>query len=61
MKRILYKNPDAEFVFCAGDDKVFSSPLLEREVSAELTMGCRLMKTCSARCSCSRLGRRKRR
>lgn len=23
VKRILYNNPDAEFVFCAGDDKVF--------------------------------------
>jgi trehalose-6-phosphatase len=22
VKRILYRNPDAEFVFCAGDDKV---------------------------------------
>ena len=22
VKRLLYKNPDAEFVFCAGDDKV---------------------------------------
>jgi trehalose 6-phosphate synthase/phosphatase len=22
VKRILFKNPDAEFVFCAGDDKV---------------------------------------
>ena len=22
VKRILYHNPDAEFVFCAGDDKV---------------------------------------
>ena len=22
VKRILYQNPDAEFVFCAGDDKV---------------------------------------
>lgn len=22
VKRILYFNPDAEFVFCAGDDKV---------------------------------------
>ena len=22
VKRILYQNPDAEFIFCAGDDKV---------------------------------------
>ena len=22
MKRIFYNNPDSEFVFCAGDDKV---------------------------------------
>ena len=22
VKRIMYENPDAEFVFCAGDDKV---------------------------------------
>lgn len=22
VKRLLYENPDAEFVFCAGDDKV---------------------------------------
>jgi trehalose 6-phosphate synthase/phosphatase len=22
VKRIVYKNPDAEFIFCAGDDKV---------------------------------------
>ncbi len=22
VKRILYENPDAEFIFCAGDDKV---------------------------------------
>ena len=26
VKRILYYNPDAEFVFCAGDDKVRSAP-----------------------------------
>lgn len=25
VKRILYFNPDAEFIFCAGDDKVRSS------------------------------------
>jgi len=24
VKRILFNNPDAEFVFCAGDDKVSS-------------------------------------
>jgi Trehalose-phosphatase len=24
VKRLLYKNPDAEFIFCAGDDKVCS-------------------------------------
>jgi len=24
VKRLLYKNPDAEFIFCAGDDKVIS-------------------------------------
>jgi trehalose 6-phosphate synthase/phosphatase len=24
VKRILYKNPDTEFIFCAGDDKVFT-------------------------------------
>ena len=31
VKRILYYNPDAEFVFCAGDDKVYifaSRPML---------------------------------
>lgn len=28
MKRILYQNPDAEFVFCAGDDKVCTFYLL---------------------------------
>ena len=22
VKRILYENPDADFIFCAGDDKV---------------------------------------
>ena len=27
VKRILYFNPDAQFVFCAGDDKVRSSLL----------------------------------
>lgn len=26
VKRILYRNPEAEFVFCAGDDKVSSVP-----------------------------------
>ena len=26
VKRILYKNPEAEFVFCAGDDKVGFAP-----------------------------------
>lgn len=25
VKRIMYENPDAEFVFCAGDDKVCSA------------------------------------
>lgn len=24
VKRIVYKNPDAQFIFCAGDDKVKS-------------------------------------
>jgi trehalose 6-phosphate synthase/phosphatase len=24
VKRILYLNPDTEFIFCAGDDKVIS-------------------------------------
>jgi trehalose 6-phosphate synthase/phosphatase len=27
VKRILYLNPDAQFVFCAGDDKVRACPL----------------------------------
>lgn len=30
VKRILYNNPDAEFIFCAGDDKVIHLPSSER-------------------------------
>lgn len=29
VKRLMYDNADAEFVFCAGDDKVRSSPVLK--------------------------------
>jgi trehalose 6-phosphate synthase/phosphatase len=28
VKRILYNNPDADFVFCAGDDKVCTRYIL---------------------------------
>ena len=29
VKRIMYENPDAEFVFCAGDDKVREKDLVD--------------------------------
>ncbi|KAG5732360.1 Trehalose-phosphatase [Termitomyces sp. T112] len=42
VKRILYKNPDAEFIFCAGDDKtdedMFRSLLLFPNGTTEVTM-----------------------
>ncbi|KAG6846500.1 hypothetical protein H0H93_013565, partial [Arthromyces matolae] len=42
VKRILFKNPDAEFIFCAGDDKtdedMFRSLLLFPPGTTEVTM-----------------------
>ncbi|KAG6864335.1 hypothetical protein C0991_010367 [Blastosporella zonata] len=42
VKRLLYKNPDAEFIFCAGDDKtdedMFRSLLLFPPGTTEVTM-----------------------
>jgi trehalose 6-phosphate synthase/phosphatase len=33
VKRILYMNPDAEFIFCAGDDKVCRHASFSRDLS----------------------------
>lgn len=49
VKRILYHNPDAEFVFCAGDDKV--NPCSFSFIIGFMLMCClrRPTKTCSER------------
>lgn len=58
VKRILYMNPDTEFIFCAGDDKV-SNPFFFRLHSEKLAADLiivvyRPTKTCSARFSSSK-------
>ena len=52
VKRILYQNPDAEFVFCAGDDKVSfpRSGLCITSSNKALFYG-RPTRTCSVHCS----------
>ena len=48
VKRILFKNPDAEFIFCAGDDKVMI--LLHLLFHCRFTSKYRPTKTCFEHC-----------
>lgn len=48
VKRILYMNPDAEFIFCAGDDKVSSGHSAIKLHGDQLLIW-RPTKTCSVR------------
>lgn len=52
VKRILYRNPDAEFVFCAGDDKVRNDQQQRPSRSIYLLFFFRPTRTCSVP-SCS--------